>query len=363
LSPRFQSMLSASLLAAVAACTGPNPAYRASLEPPGDGSFDGAARGDGEGDRPGDAPAPGLDVVAPPDLAPEVDAVPGELPDLAADEASPSVEVGADTAPTETAAAEAPVAEALAPIDAGIPDVPPAADTADVAPPEALLTGPIGYWRFDEPDNARTVKDSSGHGNDGVFEGPMAGATWVAGHFGRGLELDMTDRTFGIRVAASPAIRALTNYTAAAWIYRRKTYAASFCGIISRQIDSGDAEVFNLAVARDFLKAYGPDRNAVTGMVTTASAPAAIPLNVWVHTAVTYDGALIRLYQDGVQVGMDDYAQALPATTTPLYLGTNKNSQFDEPFIGVLDEILLYDRALSPEAIAALAHDTRPVVP
>jgi hypothetical protein len=346
---RLRLLLPAVLLGAGAACTGPNPAYRLTIE----GVADGAVTSDGGADRPRDSAAQPPEVAAEPDLAAGSDGTAAEMAD----------QVGADTAATEALPPEAPIAEVLPPVDAGISDASVPGDGADVAPPDPLLAGLLGYWRFDEPDNARTVKDSSGHGNDGVFEGPVAGTTWVAGHFGRGLEFDMTDRTFGIRIAASPAIRALTTYSAAAWIYRRTTYAASFCGIISRQVDNTDAEVFNLAVARDHLKAYGPDRNSATGMVTTASAPAAIPLNLWVHTAVTFDGAMIRLYQDGVQVGMDVYTQPLPATATPLYLGTNKNSQFDEPFIGVLDEVLLYDHALSPEAIMVLAHDTRPALP
>ena len=53
----------------------------------------------------------------------------------------------------------------------------------------------------------------------------------------------------------------------------------------------------------------------------------------------------------------------MPQSGTPLYLATKKVINYAHPFLGALDEVLLYDRALPPEAIAALARGERPPVP
>jgi hypothetical protein len=61
----------------------------------------------------------------------------------------------------------------------------------------------------------------------------------------------------------------------------------------------------------------------------------------------------VRLYLDGVEESALTYAHPLPATTTPLYLGNNKNPTDGEPMIGRLDDVLLYSEALPAAAIAA----------
>jgi Concanavalin A-like lectin/glucanases superfamily len=301
--------------------------------------------------------APGPDVDGPMATEAQVDfaevaAVP-DAPDAPTD--VPAVEDAAVDAEPDVAQPDLPGPDASQLIDAPAPDLAP--------PTPELVAGLLGYWRFDEADGARTMRDSSGRGHDGIFEGTSVGTGFVAGKFGRAFELTTPDRDFGIRVAASLAIRAIQHYTLAAWVYRRRNTAPEYCGIISRQIDNEDREVFNMMVSKDYLKAYGPDRDSATGSVTTASTPTVAPLDVWFHAAATFDGTRIRIYQDGVEQGFDDWTSPLPPASAPLYLATKKVISYAHPFIGLLDEVLLYDRALPPEAIAALARGERPAVP
>ena len=51
---------------------------------------------------------------------------------------------------------------------------------------------------------------------------------------------------------------------------------------------------------------------------------------------------------------------ALAPTDKPLYIGTNKNVAQAEPFVGRLDEVLLYSVALGPDQIQALREGVRP---
>jgi hypothetical protein len=84
------------------------------------------------------------------------------------------------------------------------------------------------------------------------------------------------------------------------------------------------------------------------------------PVNQWLHVAATFDGAQVRLFQDGAEVGSLRYDGELAVSADPLYIGTNKNPGNDEPFSGRIDDVLLYSVALSPPLMAALASGATP---
>jgi hypothetical protein len=72
----------------------------------------------------------------------------------------------------------------------------------------------------------------------------------------------------------------------------------------------------------------------------------ALPLNAWTHLAVTYDGAAVRLYVDGTEVDSQPLTGTITGTSRPLRIGGN--SVWGEYFNGLIDEVRVYDRALSP---------------
>jgi len=87
-------------------------------------------------------------------------------------------------------------------------------------------------------------------------------------------------------------------------------------------------------------------------------APSAIPLNEWSHLAISFDGTVKRLYVNGVQVAIQERMGALDydRTPVPITIGsdwTTNNSS--ERFIGRIDEVALYRRALSSDEVFALA--------
>jgi hypothetical protein len=256
----------------------------------------------------------------------------------------------------------APIVDA-APVDlVDVPDAPLAMDTVvavDAGP--TLTTGLIGYWRFDETDEAVIIRDGSGQGHHGRIEGTTTGAGFVAGRFGRAYHITQVNRDFGIRVEATPAIKNIKQYTLAAWVYRYVKHA-DYDTIISRQLNATDAEVLNLSISFDVAKLYASDR-IPTGEVTVAWARTPAPVGAWFHLAGTFDGSSLTLYQNGVLADKVPYTLAQPPTETPLYLATNKNPGESQPFYGTLDEVMLYDVALPPDLIAALARGDRPNVP
>jgi hypothetical protein len=85
----------------------------------------------------------------------------------------------------------------------------------------------------------------------------------------------------------------------------------------------------------------GGEQNAV------GSAP--LPLDQWSHLAVTYDGSSLRLYVDGSLVSTAAVSGSIEPSSGPLRIGGN--SVWDEWFAGLIDEVRVYNRALSQSEI------------
>jgi hypothetical protein len=76
---------------------------------------------------------------------------------------------------------------------------------------------------------------------------------------------------------------------------------------------------------------------------------------VWYHVAATYDGNQSVLYVNGVAEGTATPGFALDYDTTPLYIGTSGTwAPYLGMFGGIIDEVSIYNRALSPNEIAAI---------
>ena len=68
-------------------------------------------------------------------------------------------------------------------------------------------------------------------------------------------------------------------------------------------------------------------------------------MNTWTHLAATYDGATMRLYVNGVQVASRAQTGTIATSTNPLQIGGD--SLYGQYFAGMIDEVRVYNRALS----------------
>ena len=80
----------------------------------------------------------------------------------------------------------------------------------------------------------------------------------------------------------------------------------------------------------------------------------ALPLNTWSHVAGTYDGITLRLFVNGAQAGSVSASGPVETSTAPLRLGGN--NVWGEYFAGLMDEVRVYNRALSIDDIWADMH-------
>jgi concanavalin A-like lectin/glucanase superfamily protein/fibronectin type III domain protein len=200
----------------------------------------------------------------------------------------------------------------------------------------AVETGLIAAYGFEEATGA-TIVDSSGSGYTGTLAGP---ARTRNGRFGQALSFD------GINdmVTVGPELHA-SRVTVEAWVY--PTALSGWRSVVMKEAANG--LVFGL-YAHDNLP-HPAMTVGVKGVDYSAGGTAALALNTWSHLAATYDGTTVRLYVNGVEAGTAAGAGALPASANPLRIGGN--SVWGEYFKGRIDEVRIYDRALSAAEITA----------
>ena len=82
-----------------------------------------------------------------------------------------------------------------------------------------------------------------------------------------------------------------------------------------------------------------------------ADGPRAGPVNRWSHLAVTFDGRRLWLYVNGTHVSSRAVTGSILRTNDPLWIGGNH--PYGEYFQGLIDEVRIYDRVLTPSEVRA----------
>jgi glucose/arabinose dehydrogenase/PKD repeat protein len=216
-----------------------------------------------------------------------------------------------------------------------------------VASYRARPLGLVAAYGFEEGSGPATA-DLTGNGNIGV----LTGTAWsAAGRAGKAVSLDGTASLVTVRDA--PGLSLAPGMTVEAWV--RPSTRTGDRVVLSRQ--RAGAEAYALYVARS---GGAPGGTAVLdGAGQSVPGSVVLPLDTWSHLALTYDGSTLRLYVNAGLIGSTPATGQLPTSGGNLEIGGSTLS--GARFGGLLDEVRVYDRALSPAEIAA-DRDT-PVVP
>jgi glucose/arabinose dehydrogenase len=175
--------------------------------------------------------------------------------------------------------------------------------------------------------------DASGNGNTGT----AAGTTRVStGRYGQAL--DFNGASSLVTVADAPSLRLTTAMTLEAWVD-------------PTAVNSAWRDVIYKGNDNYYLEATSTQGGvpAGGGTIGTAYGTTALAPNTWTHLAVTYDKATIRLYVNGTQVSTVGATANLATTAGPLAIGGDP--LFGQYFKGLIDEIRIYDVALSGSQI------------
>ncbi|MCZ7644597.1 MAG: tandem-95 repeat protein [Planctomycetota bacterium] len=214
--------------------------------------------------------------------------------------------------------------------------------------------GPIAHWSFDEGAGT-TAADSSGNGHNGTLQN---GPTWVPGIINGALHFDAVDDN--VKVLPT-GLTPDSQMSVALWVRMEQSRSTELCDLMRKAADGQVGWVLRWS-HRDGRLQYRIDRNSSGDVYVVDSQPNSAYLNGWHHIAATYDGIAGTgiLYVDGKEHARVSGVPGTLEHSGDLYIGRFPFSDHVSP-TGSMDDIRLYDRALTPPEVVALAGMGPPV--
>ena len=221
---------------------------------------------------------------------------------------------------------------------AGNVSVPSTQATATVS--AGTKTGLVASYGFDE-GTGTTTADRSGNANTGT----LSNATWASGGGKFGNALFFNGTSARVNVSDSASLHLASGMTMEAWV-KPSLISSAFQTVVLKE-QTNDLAYALYANTRTF----HPDSEAYigTGSAKVVDGTSTLPTGTWSHVAATYDGSALRLYVNGSQVSQVAASGSILSSTGALRIGGN--NVWGEWFNGWIDEVRVYNRALSTAEI------------
>ena len=212
-----------------------------------------------------------------------------------------------------------------------------------------ISDGLVAYWKMDEVSWDGTtgeVLDYSGNNNHGTAQ---ADADTIAGKFGSGGTFDGTGDL--VNCGNDSSLDITSAITISAWINADTTVDSQ------RVVDKLRNDAYALRLSDDGSLAVMELAGEFGGVDQTpgnSSIDNFITLGEWTHVSVTYDGAIIRYYVDGMPAGSAEPSPAgdIGTSTVDMAIGARYDGVYE--FAGEIDEVRIYNRALSANEVKQL---------
>lgn len=220
-----------------------------------------------------------------------------------------------------------------------------------------MQDSPFAYYRNGEASGT-TVVDFIGGTNNGTYNGSgvtlgVTGA--VVGDPNTAVQLDGSIGSFTLGTGV--AMGGWTAFTVELWfklLTNSQPALASYPQLIGNDFPSGSKHGFfwYIAPPSDGASGYFELGNGTTSTVF-AWGSGVLSTGSWYHLVATYDGANIKIYQNGTQIASQSFAGSVGTPGNPITI--SRFSGGTGGYInGVFDEIAIYrNTALSAAAVAA----------
>jgi len=205
--------------------------------------------------------------------------------------------------------------------------------------------GLVLYFPFEKVTADRAI-DVSRFDN----EGKNNGATIVAGKLGEALSFNGSNNW--VVVPEKPSLNITTQITLMAWVKWAGSNAAGDCQNVIRK--GRVYAYYNTGYFVGSGGVYSDVHSAIKiGAFPTTlafSKPPSWFLDTWRFIAFTYDGSYMRNYLNGELDVSQAQTGTIQTTTDRLTIGA-RSEDWGERFCGLIDEVKIYNRALSAEEI------------
>ena len=205
----------------------------------------------------------------------------------------------------------------------------------------------VGDWLFDEASGTTAV-DSSDYGNNGtLYNGPVRTSD---GRATQVLQFDGVNDY--VRVPSSSSLNMTNAMTISLWV--KVSSSGSWQTIVGKLVSEGA----NTYPFYDYsLVAVGGTggfyaRAAIATASSTyvyADSSSLVSYDAWHHLVAVYNGSTLTIYVDGVSAGSVAGTGALKTSGQALFMG--RNGSGGDNFKGTIDDVRLYNRALSATEI------------
>ena len=222
----------------------------------------------------------------------------------------------------------------------------------------ALEADLVGLWRLDETSGT-IAHDASGNGHNGTLIGDPK---WAPGKIGGALDFDGEDDLveLGAFDVIGPGI------TLAGWI-RPESFAINDGRIITKANEWGENDhwwmLSTIASGAEIRLRFRLKTESQT-TTTLIAGSGSLVTDEWQHATATWDGSAMRLYLNGEEVGNVAKAGTAVATNSDVSaaIGSQPSDAFAPAtpdhvvkfFDGVIDEVRLYNEALTVERIQGI---------
>jgi len=203
--------------------------------------------------------------------------------------------------------------------------------------------GLVCFWKFDEGMGTE-ASDSSGHGNNGTLMN-MEANDWVTGKHHYGLHFDGVNEY--VKVNQSLSLDITDGVSVAAWVYPKAF--PTFATILSRWYDATQPD-------RGLVFQIKDGTHVRFGVISDANlfdVPYSFEADRWYHMAATWNGSISRVYVYGTEIGNRSTSGTFTNQNLDLAIGADIYPLAGY-FNGTIDEVRLYNTALSQQEIKAL---------
>ncbi len=193
----------------------------------------------------------------------------------------------------------------------------------------------VGYWSFDE--GAGTVaNDLSENGYDGTLVG---GTSWTDGIYGSALQFNGSD---AYMETGQSLLNGLDGFTLAGWV------SASNVDVYSSLFGQNDLIEFGFIGGSQVGTWLLGNNWALIAADYTFDYPS------WHHLALAGDATRIVIYIDGQEAASDEGGLSSGSAGFTFKIGAGVFNTSGDPFLGEIDDVWVFSRALTQEDIQSL---------
>ncbi|MCS4433840.1 LamG-like jellyroll fold domain-containing protein [Aquiflexum gelatinilyticum] len=205
----------------------------------------------------------------------------------------------------------------------------------------------VGFWKLDE-GSGNTLIDHSGNGNN-ASKSSTSNWNWISGKSGLALLLNKSIAQYG-RVPHNSTINISKQITISAWIRPADKLGRQ---IISKGGTDG-YELLTRSSGKVEFRFNRESNGSTYSLLSNKNYPS--DGKTWLHVTATFDGTKSTIYFNGVQDISKTYSSTtIKTNTSELQIGARKGANL---WSGALDEIRLYNRALTATEVSKLPNQT-----